>query len=83
MNHDRIMSEAIKHNAIIPTQGSQAYELLTSMFDGRKFTVLDAISEKGCYALSQRAGDLVRSGWPVKAEWKTLSNGKRVKEYSL
>jgi hypothetical protein len=83
MNHDRIMNAAKRRRAIIPAQNSQCYELLTSMFDGKKFTVLKAIREKGCYALSQRCGELKRKyRWPVKDRWVDVG-GKRVKEYSL
>jgi hypothetical protein len=84
MNHDRIMSEAKRRRAIIPAQNSQCYELLKSFFDGKKFTVLKALDKHGIYALSQRCGELKNKyRWPVKAHWKTLSNGKKVKEYSL
>ena len=84
MNHDRIIRKAEKLGAIIPRQGSQCHELLEAMFDGHKFTVLNALKRHGIYALSQRAGELKNEyHWPVKAVWKTLPNGKRVKEYSL
>jgi hypothetical protein len=84
MNHDRIMTKAKKLGAIIPRQGSQCHELLEAMFDGKKFTVLKAIDKHGVYALSQRCGQLKNKyKWPIKAYWKTLPNGKRVKEYSL
>lgn len=46
-------------------------------------TVLTAIRRYGIYALSQRCGELRRMGFPIKDEWVTLSNGKRIKEYSL
>jgi hypothetical protein len=83
MNHDRIMSYAEAHGATIPTRGSQCEALLESMFDGEKFTVGDAMSKLGIYALSQRAGDLKFSGWPVKSDWVTVPSGKRVKMYWL
>ena len=83
MNHDRIMNYAKRRKAIIPAQGSQCYAILTDMFDGKKFTVLTALKRKGCYALSQRMGDLRRFGWPVKSEWIEVMRGKRVKQYWL
>lgn len=84
MNHDRIMTAAKRRKAIIPRQGSQCYELLTSMFDGKKFTVFTALNEKGCYGLSQRCGQLKNKyKWPIKDRWVKTRSGKRVKEYSL
>jgi len=83
MNHDRIMSAAKRRKAIIPAQGSQCHELLSDMFDGKRFTVLTALKDKRVFALSQRCTDLRRYGWPVKSRWVKLKSGKRVKEYSL
>ena len=84
MNHDLIMKKALELQATIPTQGSQCYELLTSMFDGKKFTVLTALDDLGIYALSQRCGELKNKyHWPIKADWKQLPSGKKVMEYSL
>ena len=84
MNHDRIMTAAKRRRAIIPAQNSQCYELLRSMFDGKKFTVLTALDKHGVYALSQRCGELKHKyRWPVKDRWVEVGKGKRVKEYSL
>lgn len=59
-------------------------EMIRKHFDsGGSLTVLEAISPPFCcYALSQRCGELVRGGYPVKREPVKLSNGKRVKRYS-
>lgn len=86
MNHDRIMSYAEQHGATIPTRGSQCEKLLAAMFDGQKFTVGSALHVLGIYALSQRAGDLKFTGWPVKSEWVNVvgRTGKtKVKRYWL
>ena len=84
MNHDRIMNYAKRRKAIIPAQGSQCYEILKSMFDGKRFTVLSALKDKQCYALSQRCGELRRKyRWPVQDKWVDLKSGKRVKQYWL
>lgn len=83
MNHDRIMSYARRHKAIIPTQGSQRHQLLSAMFDGMKFTVLTGLKQKHCMSVSQRMSELKRDGWPVTSRWVKLKSGKRVKEYSL
>jgi len=83
MNHDRIMAVAKKRRAIIPKQGTDTHRMLEAMFDGHKITVLSGPKVCGLCSVSQRAGDLIRYGWPVKKKWKDLPNGKRVKEYSL
>lgn len=46
-------------------------------------TVLTAIEYIGCYALSQRVGEIRREGFPIKSKWLELDNGKRVKQYYL
>jgi hypothetical protein len=81
--YDRIMGYAAENNAIIPAQGSQSHILLTALFDGEKLTVSYALEKYGVYALSQRMGELIRFGWPVKKVWKTVRSGKRVMEYFL
>lgn len=83
MNHDRIMSYAQNHNAIIPRRGSQCETLLAAMFDGEKLTVKVALEKYGVYALSQRAGSLIRDGWPVQKQDVIVGSGKRVKQYWL
>lgn len=83
MNHDRIMTKAKKFNAIIPSQGTDTHRMLEAMFDGHKITVLTGPKICGLCSVTQRAGDLIRNGWPVKKEWKLLKSGKRVKEYFL
>lgn len=84
MNHDRIMNYAKRRKAIIPAQGSQCYELLKSMFDGKRFTVLTALKDKQCYALSQRCGELRRKyRWPVKSKWIETKSSKKIKQYWL
>lgn len=47
------------------------------------FTVLYAITHFGCFALSQRIGELKRMGFPIQSEWHELENGKRVMKYWL
>lgn len=81
--YDRIMSYARRHKAIIPTLGTDTHRMLEAMMDGHKITVLTGPKICGLCSVTQRAGDLIRYGWPVKKEWKVLKSGKRVKEYSL
>ena len=61
---------------------SQAERILEHLKRGEKLTVADALTFYGVYALSQRAGELRRAGHPVVSEMVTLSNGKRIAQYS-
>jgi hypothetical protein len=63
---------------------SQLYTLINHFLTGGPpLTVLTAIKYYGIFALSQRIGQLINMGFPVKKEWLTLPNGKRIKQYSL
>lgn len=67
----------------IPPSGSQCHTLLLALNRGERLTVADALSRYGCYALSQRMGELRRKyGWPVQSKMIEV-NGKRVAEYWL
>lgn len=58
-------------------------DLLRDYFDkGGSLTVLEAIQVLGCYALSQRCGELRRGGYPVTGEMVSVGKDKRVKRYS-
>jgi helix-turn-helix protein len=58
-------------------------ETLKAAFDrGESLTVAEALTRFGIYALSQRVGQLDRSGYPVEHEMVTLPSGKRVARYS-
>lgn len=81
--YDRIMGYAMENNAIIPTAGSQGYTLLRALFDGEKLTVAAALEKYGVYALSQRMGELSRTGWPIQKQDVIVGSGKRVKQYWL
>lgn len=83
MNHDRIMSYAQEHQAIIPGRASQCEILLQALFDGERLTVKTALEKYGVYALSQRMGELIRTGWPIQKQDVIVGSGKRVKEYFL
>lgn len=83
MNHDRIMAAAKRRRAVIPKQGSDMHRMLEAMMDGHKITVLTGPRHCGLTSVSQRAGDLIRYGWPVKKKWKELRSGKKVMEYFL
>jgi hypothetical protein len=53
------------------------------MKNGKRLTVAVALAEHGCYALSQRCGELRRMGWPIMDRFITTNGGARVKEYWL
>jgi len=58
-------------------------EMLKNWFDaGQSLTVLEALQRFGCYALSQRVGELRREGYPVDKIMVELGNGKRIARYS-
>ncbi len=67
----------------VPERGTQCYELLMAMQQGVRLTVAKALSEYGCYALSQRVGDLKRRyGWPIQSR-KIDVGTAHVSEYWL
>jgi len=58
-------------------------EALAAAFDrGETLTVLTALERYGVYALSQRAGELVRNGYPVAIRSIKTPSGKWIGEYS-
>ena len=65
-----------------PAAGTQLETLLQALQRGEKLTVAQALTQYGCYALSQRMGDLKRMGWPVLTSTITTNSGKRVAQYS-
>ena len=57
-------------------------EILAEALDaGERLTVLSALQKYGIYALSQRAGELHRAGYPVESRTITTPTGKHVSEY--
>ena len=62
---------------------SQSEVILEHLSAGGTLTVAEALSRFGCYALSQRIGELKRDGVPVESEMVRLANGKRVARYRL
>lgn len=60
---------------------SQREEILRYLAKGNTLTVLEAIEKFGCYALSQRVGELKRELWPIESEMVDVGNGKRVARY--
>lgn len=57
-------------------------QILADAFDrGEVLTVATALASYGIYALSQRCGDLFKTGYPVESRTVTLPSGKHVSEY--
>lgn len=67
----------------VPRADIQRGMILRYFQDGGSLTVLEAIDRFGCYALSQRCGELIRSGWPIVKAWEETSSGARIKRYSM
>lgn len=62
---------------------SQKEDILEYLKQGKRLTVLKAIKKFGCYALSQRIGELKGAGHPIRSKMIEVESGKRVAEYSL
>ena len=66
------------------TQKEQILKLLNR---GESLTVLTALRRAGCFALSQRVGELIREGHPIKSKWYKYTTDfgekKQIKEYYI
>ena len=62
---------------------TQAETLLNHLMSGGSLTVGEALQWFGCYALSQRIGELKRDGVQIVSEMVKLPTGKRVARYKL
>lgn len=67
----------------VPEPGTQCGALLRAFQRGERLTVAEALTRYGVYALSQRCGELRRSGWPIRDEWHESAGGARVKRYFI
>jgi hypothetical protein len=67
----------------VPDAGTQCGVLLRAFQRGERLTVAEALSRYGCFALSQRCGDLRRNGWPIKSEMVEIRPGTRIARYWL
>lgn len=47
----------------------QLCTLLEALERGERLTVGEALNRYGCYALSQRMGELRAMGWPIRDQW--------------
>ena len=62
------------------TQSELIYEHLSK---GGTLTVAEALTMFGCYALSQRCTEMMRSGVPIERDMVKLPNGKRIARYRM
>lgn len=62
---------------------TQNETLLAAFRRGESLTVADALTRYGCYALSQRVGELNEHGAGIESDWVTTATGKRIKRYYL
>jgi hypothetical protein len=69
--------------AKVPEYGTMTYQLLRALKAGEKLTPLSALERYQCFSLSQRMGELRRSGWPIRSEMVKVNSGKKVAMYWL
>ena len=62
---------------------SQCEAIYEHLLGGGTLTVAEALSKFGCYALSQRIGELKKDGVPIQSEMVKLPSGKRVAQYKM
>lgn len=62
---------------------SKKEKILRYLESGGTLTVAKALALFGCYALSQRIGNLIKEGHPIEKETITTRTGVRVTEYSI
>lgn len=72
-----------RRECVVPDEQTQAGKLLRAFQRGEALTVAEALSRYGCYALSQRVGELKRAGWPITAERYRTAGGAVVARYSM
>ena len=62
---------------------TQNETLLAAFQRGERLTVAEALLRYGCYALSQRCGEIKRTHPEIDSEWVATNTGKRIKRYFL
>jgi hypothetical protein len=67
----------------VPEMGTMTYELLAALKRGEHLTPLSALERYKCFSLSQRMGELKRSGWPIRSQMVSVNSGKKVASYWL
>ena len=67
----------------LPEKGTMTWDLLMALQSGERLTPLTALERYRCFSLSQRMGELRRSGWPIVSRMVKLNSGKSVAEYRM
>lgn len=67
----------------MPEKGTQCYELLMAMKEGKRLTIWNAMVEHHCGALHQRMKDLRDMGWPIQRQLIKTNGGAPVAEFWL
>jgi hypothetical protein len=62
---------------------SQCEQIWDALCRGESLTVAEALTRYGCYALSQRIGELKEKHPQIESEWVDTAGGARVKRYFL
>lgn len=75
--------ETISNNITLMLSMSKKEKILRYLESGGTLTVAKALALFGCYALSQRIGNLIREGYPIVKETVISKGGVRITEYSL
>lgn len=67
----------------VPDGTTQCGRILRALQRGEQLTVVEALSRYGCFALSQRIGELKRMGWPITSRRYKTQGGAVVARYAL
>ena len=67
----------------VPPDNTQQGKILRYLRGGGSLTVGEALQMFGCYALSQRCGELKRAGWPIVSEPFKTPGGAVVARYYM
>ena len=62
---------------------SQQKLIIQYLSEGHELTPIKALDVAGTMKLSTRIGELIRQGYPIVKQWKTLSGGRKVMSYRL
>ena len=83
----KLETRALKLKAKIPTQGSDAYNMLVALNRGERISMLQGPSKFQTVAVSQRISDLRNKfGWGkkvIRGEFRKTRSGRRYMEYFM
>ncbi len=78
-----VLEFQLRREVQVPEETTQCGKLLRAFKAGESLTVAEALSKYGVYALSQRVGELKRSGWPIISEPYKTPSGATVARYRM